>query len=200
MNLYCILDGDPLNYVDTLGLAKVVKPLPESATKCCTAQKISDGEKTLNANFQKAKAAAKAKGITPAPGGGAGATCKNSSQDIIDWLAPFPPCWRCHLEERNYYSPKDDPNDTCWDHQVIICTAYLPGSVKSKEIIFDWWGDVHYWYKSDVSGGPPTAFREAYKYPGKIQNPASYTNCDGTRASKGRLQKPCFSCSMGGPQ
>ena len=185
MNLYGMLDNDPINFVDLYGLAEAQpKPLPDKAVPCCTEAKIAAGEKQLNSAFQKAKAAAKAKGIKPVGPGKPGGTCKNSSLDIIDWLAPYPPCWKCHLEERNYFSPQKDPKDSRRDHQVIICVAYLAGGKKHKEIIFDWWGDTYHTFSSNQSGGPPDKFRREYRYPIRIIERPFTTDCDGNNRSK----------------
>lgn len=72
---------------------------------------------------------------------------------FIEWLAPTPNCWKCDLEERNYYSPKKDPKDNRLDHQVIICVGYSSDG-STKEIIFDWWGDVK--HNDNQSGVLPT--------------------------------------------
>jgi hypothetical protein len=94
-------------------------------------------------------------GIKPVPIGKQGATCKNSSADILLWLAPFPKCWQCYLElrEQVHLGVKFA------DHQVVICAAYAQGA-KKKEIMFDWWGDTM--KNRAQSEGPPDPFRSEW--------------------------------------
>jgi RHS repeat-associated protein len=193
LNLYGFVDEDTLNQIDILGLEG--RPLPVEDTKCCTSDKIAKGEQQLNARFQIATATARQLGLRPAPPGQkTGATCKNSSIDIIDWLAPYPSCWRCYLEQRNYFSPTEDPNDDRLDHQVIICSAYAPGAKLVKEIIFDWYGDTSHPLLPQ-SGGSPDKFKGDYKYPGGFAYNPYYSDCSGNPVVT-KLPTPCFACSQ----
>src|ERR1051326_5738468 len=181
--LYCVVDNEPIISIDFLGLeGDSPRGLPEEATSCCTKEKIANGETELQTRFKKASDEARRIGLTAVLPPGNGATCKNTSTDIIEWLFPFPSCWRCHLEERNYYSPTDDPKDNRLDHQVIICAAFAQGGSKFKEIIFDWWGDAYHRFRQPVSGGSPEAFRNQFRFPSRIYDFPYYLNCDGTVA------------------
>jgi RHS repeat-associated protein len=91
-DLYAFVGNDPGNYVDSLGLEEITKdlprPLPSDAVKCCTEDKISKGEQELKDRYRKAEAEASRLRLVPAPLGFKGATCRNSSTDIIGWLSP----------------------------------------------------------------------------------------------------------------
>ncbi len=196
LSLYGFLDNHVLDWVDLFGLApKPPKAIPMHQLGCCDAATIAAGEKILNDRFNQAKAAAAKLGLKPVPTNTPGASCKNSSIDIIDWLFPTPRCWRCYLQEHNKYSPSEDPNDTLLDHQVIICTAYQKDGTKLKEILFDWWGDEKYkrgqpGQPPPLSGGPPDPIRIKYPYPkDPIDNPF-YTPCNGSPPSN--CPKPGF--------
>ena len=178
-NLYSILKNEAVNSVDALGL------------KCCTDAKIAEGEKWLNARFNEASNKAKKLGLSPVRPGCDGATCKNSSSDIEQWLEPTPRCWTCSLELRRR-EPFGSSNNS--DHQVIICKSH-PDTGPSKEIIFDWWGDNHWWHKIDPSynnhqsGGPPDDFRSNFPVPvNNVQDP--FHRDDNTGAPLPRAPTP----------
>ncbi|MCX8154905.1 MAG: hypothetical protein N3J91_00400 [Verrucomicrobiae bacterium] len=150
--------------------------LPENLRKCCDEEIRNNGQHELNKRYMAARAKALELGLRPADPGKPGATCKNSSADILRWLAPFPPCWICYLELRS-------KNVLFWvfDHQVIVCLGYTRSSSTPKEIIFDWWGDIR--YGRTLSGGPAIHFRREYPYdPWWTQDPYQFavTSCDGT--------------------
>ncbi len=182
-NLYAMLDNDALDFVDLVGLAPVVippkSPIPPDQRGCCDSKTIAQGENELNKRYKKAVQTAASQGLQPAKSGQDGASCKNSSFDILyEFLLPSPKCWKCHIEERNYYSPKDDPKDTNIDHSVISCTGYASSGSK-KEIIFDWWGDTS--HGDNQSGGSPDKFRKKFPYPPENGNSENqrYIGCDG---------------------
>jgi RHS repeat-associated protein len=149
--------------------------LAEGLRGCCDNAAVEKGERELKNRFQQAAARASQLGITPVDPGQVGASCKNSSADILRWLAPFPSCWTCYLEVR-------DRRVYIWqyDHQVIVCLGYTKDSRAPKEIMFDWWGDTK--HHRNWSGGPAERFR--YEYP---LNPGiaadrysgAVTGCDG---------------------
>jgi len=191
LNLYGMLDNDPVNYIDLYGLAMsrplqppqppptlpLRKPIPEKERACCDDRTVKKGEDELKNRYKKATDAAKKLGLKPAsppPWGSGPATCKNSSLDVLEYLVPTPSCWQCYLEERNYYSPAKDPKDDRRDHQVVICVGYFASGAK-KEIIFDWWGDTK--HGDNQSGGPPDKFRKEYRYPQKNTENPYWTKC-----------------------
>jgi hypothetical protein len=135
-------------------------------------------------------------GITPVPSGEDGASCKNSSRSIIEYLGKngYPSCWQCYLEERNYFA--NDPTDSRLDHQVIICIAYDSKGKKKREIIFDWWGDTRYPLRRDQSGGPPDKFRKSYPYSPERYEQPFYSDCDGNPTWPPPLSNPWYKGSI----
>jgi RHS repeat-associated protein len=201
MNVYGMLDNDPINFVDLYGLAgepttpPLKRPIPEKERGCCDDATVKKGEAELKNRYKKAADEAKKLGLKPAsppPWGSGPATCKNSSQDVLEYLVPTPACWQCYLEERNYYSPAKDPTDDRLDHQVVICVGYSASGSK-KEIIFDWWGDTK--HGDNQSGGPPDKFRKEYRYPQKITENPYWTRCSDGNSNK--TPPPCsgWQCS-----
>jgi len=203
-NLYGAMDNDPTDEVDPLGL-KSSDPtgLPSSATGCCTQEKIAAGERTLNRSYNRAVLALSSAGLKPAFPGYGGATCKNSSSDVISYLSPTPPCWRCYLDLRSVSSAQKDPEGKDQDHQVVICAAYSATGTLVKEIIFDWWGDTPSGLHQPIgnvpqqSGGSPGAFRRKYPFQRRIGVSPFFTNCDGTHPYRGSAPRPCLACSTG---
>jgi RHS repeat-associated protein len=170
-----------------------VPSIPAELTRCCDAKALSEGERELNKRFNQASFVAARLGLKPVRPRKYGATCKASSRDILAFLAPFPKCWQCYLEERDRYP--NDITDTYSDHQAVICIGYEAGAVKSREIIFDWWGDVK--YRLNRSGGSPDWFRNEYRYaglPSYDELTSSLTDCDG-KVAKPPPENPCFECS-----
>jgi len=144
-------------------------------TNAVTLSGTDSGEAELKNRFKQATAAAATQGLYPADIGKEGASCKSSSSDILgEWLLPTPKCWKCTLEHRNLF-----PDLKGYDHQTIICTSY-PKEGHSKEIIFDWWGDVK--NKAHQSGGSPNVFRSKWPYFNQCQDNPFYTQCDGSPA------------------
>ena len=172
LNLYANVHNDLVNYFDLLGLQAFDLPdrlyippapsntrslLPPQATRCCDERVIQTGKETLKKRFAAASQEAARLGLKPVPIGQPGASCKNSSLDVLAWLASptFPKCWECNLELREVRQLFIK-----WaDHQVVVCTASSNG-IKKEEIAFDWWGD-NTWNRED-SGNTPTRFRREY--------------------------------------
>jgi RHS repeat-associated protein len=146
------------------------------ALTCCDDQTIEKGRMTLRDHYFQAVQAAKAIGLTPVDPGEKGATCKLSSIDFINWLAPYPPCWYCYLEERDR-SP-NDVNELDKDHQVIICNAYgYLGEIR-KQIMFDWWGQTK-WLKPYGDENPDWAIKNSYYAPLQYKSPDHFSDCQG---------------------
>ncbi len=168
------------------------RPILEKERGCCDSATVDKGEQELRRRYQIAVDEANRLRLKPASppnplwpfGGGGAATCKNSSSDVLEYLVPTPACWQCYLEERNAYSPKDDPKDERRDHQVVICVGY-PTSGAKKEIIFDWWG-------GETS---PDDFRREYPYPGRVGENPYWTRCSNGQPSA--TPPPCsgWQCS-----
>ena len=156
INLYNFVENDPVLLFDSFGFSPGSPPsFPKDAQSCCPDSEIQKGQAELNNRFGSAKMKLSELGIKPVRSGKRGASCKNSSADILRWLAPFPKCWQCYLELREYAILGKR-----WsDHQVIICEAYSDGQ-KKKEIMFDWWGDTM--NNVSCSGGTPDPFRKEY--------------------------------------
>ena len=150
-----------------------ISPLPNKPeiVGCCTDEKIAEGKQWLDKRFAEASDKMKTLGLTPVRPGEVGASCKNSSGDILEWLQPFPTCWRCHLEERDKH-PGGDPDRS--DHQVIICRSYGKDGAFKNEIMYDWWGRGKW--------KTPKDFRDSFPYlpgTGKCYSPPAYSGCDG---------------------
>jgi len=137
LHLYWFLENNPINYfylyglVESLTIIYLRHPIPQSERLCCDEAKVKEGE--LRKRYKNAAAEAERleiKPVNPPPWGRCEATCKNSSQDVIEYLVPTLQCWQCYLEERNYYSHEEDPADDRLDHQVIICFCYFSSGVK----------------------------------------------------------------------
>jgi len=137
LHLYWFLENNPINYfylyglVESLTIIYLRHPIPQSERLCCDEAKVKEGE--LRKRYKNAAAEAERleiKPVNPPPWGRCEATCKNSSQDVIEYLVPTLQCWQCYLEERNYYSHEEDPADDRLDHQVIICVGYFSSGVK----------------------------------------------------------------------
>jgi RHS repeat-associated protein len=187
LNVYAFIDNDGLNFVDLHGLTDVPatialkRKIPDKEITCCDEPTRNDGEKQLNAGYQKALDRAKywkLKPTGPDVGGiwkpSGNATCKMSSWDVLEFLVPTPRCWQCYLEERNRYPEAEDPNDVRSDHQVVICVGYTSSGAK-KEIMFDWWG--HTLNSRVWSGGTPDRFRQEYRYPKRNKENDYWTKC-----------------------
>src|SRR5207244_3615476 len=110
-NLYAFVRNSPAGVFDKDGRdssdagAQTPPPkvptFPAELSRCCDSKAISEGELELNRRFQLAKKAAVFLGLVPVNPPKYGATCKNSSADILELLTPFPKCWQCYLEERD---------------------------------------------------------------------------------------------------
>ncbi len=153
INLYGMVGNDAVGFIDINGL----RSLPAKDFACCTKEKLDAGEKELNERYQRAVNAAKSLGLRPAIPGCNGASCKSSSADIMEYLAPTPECWVCNLEGRSKNSGAD--------HQVIICKGYDPGPSKAREIMFDWWGDTDWFGNTNRQTRDPSGFRTKYPNP-----------------------------------
>ena len=172
LNQFTIIWNNIVNDYDVLGLegGQSIAPIPSDQRQCCDQKTVDAGQSELNNRFQKAAAAAAAQGLQPADIGQDGASCKNSSSDILfEWILPTPKCWKCTLEQRNYFSDLKGS-----DHQTIICTSY-PQDGPSREIIFDWWGDVK--NSTHQSGGSPEKFRSKWPYLNQCKDNPFYTPC-----------------------
>jgi hypothetical protein len=174
INLYGFLLNNAVNRFDPFGLTDepTLAPIPDDQRQCCDQKTVEAGEKQLNANYQKASQALAAQGFKPVEIGEKGASCKNSSGDILsEWLLPTPKCWKCTLEVRNHFADLLGQ-----DHQVVICRSF-PKDGPSKEVIFDWWGDTT--HATHESGGPPDAFRKRWPYVNDKKSPDNvfYTQC-----------------------
>jgi RHS repeat-associated protein len=163
LNLYGMVRNNPLSFVDILGLA------------CCDTKTVDEGEKWLNDQFKLASAKAKTLKLTPALPGGI-PSCKGSSNDVLHWLRPSPKCWTCRTELRREHPVGHKDNS---DHQVVICTG-TDDAGKTKEIVFDWWGDNLWWWSGTNSGGPPTNFYSEYPHFVTSTQDPFVTNCDGS--------------------
>jgi hypothetical protein len=129
--------------------------MPAQLRNCCAEADVIAGESVLKARFAAASKDMASLGIKPVPIGKHGASCKNSSGDILLWLTPFPKCWQCYLELRE----KVHLGIKFADHQVIICDGYTKEGRKN-EIMFDWWGDTM--NGTQNSGGSPDKFRHEW--------------------------------------
>jgi len=121
------------------------------------------------------------------------ASCKNSSQDVINWIMPTPPCWRCYLEHRDYIA--NDVNDKRRDHQVIICVSFdILGNAR-EQIMFDWWGDAKGRNEGGFEPHDPSAVRQEFQYyaPYQSTSPDAYIDCQGML--HGRIPVRDFSAS-----
>jgi RHS repeat-associated protein len=193
-NLYAFVENAPTIYIDIDGrqaapgggkgalpnVSYPAQPIGCSLT-CCDDDKIEEGRRTLRRRYLQAVQAATALGLTPVNPPKQGATCKNSSLDFINWLLPYPPCWYCYLEERDYTA--NDPNDQGFDHQVIICNAYGSlGSIK-KQIMFDWWGQTT-WNKPYGDENPTSVTGGTYHSPNQQTSPKHFIDCQGVTHGK----------------
>ena len=163
---------------------------------CCSDDRIQNGKQILQQLFNTASASL-SNVCNPANPGDHGATCKNSSQDLISWLLPTPPCWTCYLEQRNLFPDWFDSNNQYSDHQVIICRSYKSSGSISGEVIFDWWGDNRDPNTPPSSGGFPDAYRNKFRYPDPDQHITEYPfwqDCCGNYP-RGRGPKPGFDAS-----
>ena len=106
LNLYAFLENAPTVYVDIDGRqaasgggkgALPNQPYPAQpigcSLTCCSDEKIEEGRKALRRSYLQAVQAANILGLTAVESGTQGASCKNSSRDIINWLLPNPACW-----------------------------------------------------------------------------------------------------------
>ena len=187
-NLYNFIENAPTIYVDIDGRAAPAGrkgDLPEvpypvwpigCSLTCCDDEKIEEGRATLRLRYFQAISAANALGLKPVDPPRDGATCKNSSLDFIFWLLPYPPCWYCFLEERDY-----DPNDQLdqgYDHQVIICNAYGYLGQIEKQVMFDWWGQTK-WNKRYKDEPPENVTSWTYHSPRQMTSPKHFIDCQG---------------------
>ena len=162
---------------------------------CCNEEQIKKGLNDLSEKYSAAVKAAAALGLRPAspydPSNPA--SCKNSSLDIISWLMPTPPCWRCYLEHRDY-NPSD-VNDKWRDHQVIICISFGVLGNSKDQVMFDWWGDAKGRNNGGFTPHDPLPVREEYPYyaPTQPTSPDAYLDCQGML--HGRVPPKDFSAS-----
>jgi len=148
---------------------------------CCNEDKRKKGLDDLGNKYREAVSAATARGLTPAGPYDRknAASCKNTSQDIINWLMPTPPCWRCYLEQRDYVA--NDFNDRRRDHQVIICVSFGVLGNATGEVMFDWWGDAKGRNEGGFEPHDPSGTRHDIPYyaPYQATSPDIYADCQG---------------------
>ncbi|PWU10511.1 MAG: hypothetical protein C5B50_25470 [Verrucomicrobia bacterium] len=205
-NLYAFVLNAPVSFYDPFGLEMPVwegpmfqpppapppaptnaPTLPDAMRACCDEKSRQKGENELNRRYNRAVAKAGVLNLLPAALGKPGASCVNSSSDILRWLAPFPKCWVCYLENRD----RVDYNILRHDHQVVVCRGYTSASTAPREIMFDWWGDTE--NTLSRSGGSPDPFRQEYPL-GPWVTPERYTgaitDCSGNPIDP-RLHQDC---------
>ena len=200
-NVYAFVSNDSIADFDKDGrqsgpaLPPRLPSIPKELTACCDPTSLNEGQTELNRRFDLAKKAAAFLGLSPArPGRKYGPTCKHSSRDVLQLLAPFPKCWQCYLEERDRYP--NDVKDEWEDHQAVICVGYEAGSVKKREIMFDWWGDVN--FNRSRSGQSPDQFRINYPFSPVANydlNTFSLTDSCTDKIINPQPKERCFRCS-----
>jgi len=193
-SVYALLDNDAEDQIDRDGRG----PAPSTgkgylpvisypgtggcALTCCDGDEVEKGRHELRNRYLTALAVANFLHLKPAPVGKQGATCKNSSSDFITWLTPYPRCWICYLEERDYQP--NDPNDQGYDHQVIICNAYNPLGELGRQVMFDWWGQTT-WKKPYGDENPSSVTSGTFHSPNQAISPGQRVDCQGLTHGKG---------------
>jgi len=182
VNLFGFVLNQPLVLVDPYGEAPDAPdpwpPVPEDVKKYCVKSTVNDGFKALNELYANAVQKLKDLGITPAPYGKDGASCLNSSHEILASFfssGKFPKCWACRVEgRRGHFS--------IGQHAAIVCRSFSKDGSPSQSVLFDWWGDQH--NGTANSGGTPDSFYNKYPnnsgpYSGVQWQPPYYTSGTG---------------------
>ncbi len=130
--LYTFVRNDPIGKMDPYGL-DTWSPYPypghfysdpqpcDPAVACCDAKKIAEGLKTLTDRWRDAAKYLDAKGVQLDPDDESGVSCVHSANNILAFMAPVPPCWKCYIQRRSWnYNP--------WtgDENSIRCDVQRP--------------------------------------------------------------------------
>jgi len=168
LNLYGFVADNPIDKIDKLGNEPHMRrgvphekpelPKYSADCSCCDAEKILEGRKSLEAQynsmhgkFQNAE--------RPHFGEGDDSCYAVNSEIALDLRVPK--CWRCYLERRLRFSHHVYLMKPAYkDHWVIVCRAIEDrGGVceeTGEEAIFD------YWANRPAGEDPDLWFREAY--------------------------------------
>jgi RHS repeat-associated protein len=65
-------------------------------------------------------------------------SCFNLAKNILQYMAPTPPCWTCHVENRLSY--RLGGYFGWWDENSIVCTSH-PVTGAQRTVVFDYYQD-----------------------------------------------------------
>jgi RHS repeat-associated protein len=161
---YVAARNDLLNASDYLGL-QVKGPYNNCCCDDCTTEYY---RKILLSRYQRAKEYLDPHRPNPMPDEGPWA-CLSVSINILNFMAPTPPCWTCYVEER-WEDKRGGPYNTRYDENTIVCESH-PKSGNPKKIIFD------YWWNRPAGEDYDIWFSKSHPLPGVVMPTARHADC-----------------------